>query len=601
MILVEQTSENYEIRFKYDPTLVELIKEIPGRVWHPETKCWTLPNMQVGFFLNKLTGTPYESQLIIHSFEEINKNYSLDDTNQIPEIDISDVDLYVQDGLKLFKHQIDAIKFDKWRNEHGIREGFILADEPGLSKTCTVFNIAMYHKKKYGSKHCLVIPCINSAKYNWVEDIKKHSNGKIVPYLLGTRIKRDGTFRYEGGKEKLADLINMTMYGKKEGEPLPYFIVMNIEALQTKLGRTYVLTNRIIEMVRSGEIGVIALDECHLNISYRSKQGKLLLDIKKAAPRQLEWIPMTGTPITSKPTDVFTPLYLVGGHNEKSYYVWERTYCLFGGYGDKEIIGYKNIQQLKHILQPNMLRRRKEQVLDLPPKIYHTEYVENTEYQTRLYNKVKAEIKQVIKDENLPNPLVKMFLLRQINGSPELVDEALQVDSHYLSKNAKLTRLMQLLDEILQGDEKALIFSNWLEPLRVIYRFLKPKYKVCCCTGTMKPEDREKHKAVFMKNPEYKIMIGTVGAMGTSHTLTAASNVIFYDSPWNPSDIEQCEDRCHRAGTTRPVNIYTLIVKDTVDEVVHNILSRKAGTSDYIVDNELDVKKHPEILELMLH
>ena len=116
----------------------------------------------------------------------------------------------------------------------------------------------------------------------------------------------------------------------------------------------------------------------------------------------------------------------------------------------------------------------------------------------------------------------------------------------------------------------------------------------------MSIDDREKHKRVFMNNPEYKIMIGTVGAMGISHTLTAARNVIFYDSPWNPSEIEQCEDRCHRAGTTGTVNVYTLITKNTVDEVVHDILSQKQGTADFIVDNELDPRKHPEIVDLLL-
>ena len=106
---------------------------------------------------------------------------------------------------------------------------------------------------------------------------------------------------------------------------------------------------------------------------------------------------------------------------------------------------------------------------------------------------------------------------------------------------------------------------------------------------------------IGVHNPDYKIMIGTVGALGVSHTLTVARNVIFYDSPWNPSDVKQCEDRCHRAGTTRSINIYTLIVKDTIDEVVHNILSKKEGTANYIVDNELDIKAHPELLDIILN
>jgi SWI/SNF-related matrix-associated actin-dependent regulator 1 of chromatin subfamily A len=116
----------------------------------------------------------------------------------------------------------------------------------------------------------------------------------------------------------------------------------------------------------------------------------------------------------------------------------------------------------------------------------------------------------------------------------------------------------------------------------------------------MKQHVREAHKKAFINNPEYRVIIGTVGALGVSHTLTVARNVIFYDSPWTPADIEQCEDRCYRPGTQNAVNIYTLIVKDTVDETVHEILSKKEGTSQYIVDNNIDLKRHPELLNLLL-
>lgn len=600
MISINQVGDIYEVRFKYDSELVNLIKEVPTREWHPERKCWDIHKDKLGFFLAKLKDTPWEHETQIKSYEELDKNYTIDYSKEVPNVDISDVDLYVQDGSKLFQHQIDAIKYDKWRNEHGIRSGFLLADAPGLAKTCSVMNIAMYHKKKYGAKHCLVIVCVNGAKFNWQADILKHSNGKINPYILGTRKKRDGSFRCDDGKAKVEDLMNMTMYGDKNGEPLPYFIITNIESLRTKLGRTYILNRRLIELVKAGEIGIIAVDEIHTGASPTSKQGGLLLDIKKACPPTVEWIPMTGTPITSKPTDLYTPLFLVGAHNSTSYYMWEASYCIKGGYHDKEIIGYKNIVQLKRILQPNMLKRNKDEVLDLPPKIYHTEYIENTPYQQRLYNNVKTQLRERYRllDKRF-NPMIEFIRLRQVNGSPELVDN-INLDEKYLSKNAKLVRLLEILDEVVQDDEKALVFSNWVEPLRTIYKYLIKKYKVCCCTGTMSLEDREKHKEVFMRNPEYKIMIGTVGAMGTSHTLTAARNVIFYDSPWSPAQIEQCEDRCHRPGTTQTVNVYTLITKDTVDETVHEILSKKQGTAEFIVDDKLNLTKHPEFIELML-
>lgn len=116
----------------------------------------------------------------------------------------------------------------------------------------------------------------------------------------------------------------------------------------------------------------------------------------------------------------------------------------------------------------------------------------------------------------------------------------------------------------------------------------------------MSADEREKHKQAFISDPSRRVMIGTIGALGTSHTLTVARNVIFYDSPWNPADIEQAEDRCHRPGTTNSVFVYSLITKGTVDEKVHQILNKKEGTANYIVDNELDLHSHPELFDLLL-
>jgi len=361
--------------------------------------------------------------------------------------------------------------------------------------------------------------------------------------------------------------------------------------------------NQVYDLTISNTHTYFANDILVHNCSPQSQQGKQLLRIKNACQKDVQWIPMTGTPITSKPTDVFLPLRLVDGHQNTSYWSWCQHYCVYGGFGGHEIIGYRNIPELKQILQPNMLRRLKKDVLDLPPKIHYTEYIDNSPYQEKLYKSILADV-QADRDSIVKsmNPLAKFLHLRQVNGSPELVDDSISVDDKdYLSKNAKLSRMLELLDDILsEPTEKVVIFSNWVEPLRTLYRFVSKKYKVCCYTGTMSANDREKHKQAFINDPERRIMIGTVGALGTSHTLTVARNVIFYDSPWNPSDIEQAEDRCHRAGTTDSVFVYTLVTRGTVDEKVHQILSTKEGTANYIVDNDLDLRNHPEVFDLLL-
>lgn len=603
MFYAIQEGDIYNLKFKYDPNLIAHIKNVPGRKYIPEGKYWTIPSAHLGFLLNEIKGTAYENAMQIQSEENINRNASIDTTKEIPDIDISDIDIYVKEGYTPYQHQLAFLKYAKARD----RKGFILADDQGCGKTWEVMNFALYQRKKYGYKHCLIIACVNVAKYSWQDDIEKHTNGMEQGYILGSRVvtrgKRKGQIRYNGsGDDKVTDLKSGHMYGDENAPELPYFIIVNIEALRAKVGKHYILEEAIIDMINNGQLSMIAIDECHKNMSPQATQGKVILDIKKRTDKKVQWIPMTGTPIKNKPTDVFTPLKLVDGHAFKSFYMWSQQFCIFGGFGGYEVLGYKNIPLLKEMLQGNMIRREKSEVLDLPPKIYITEYVENTSYQQALYDDISEEIYEH-KDDILGsiNPLAHMLRLRQVNGSPELVDDDLIVTDTYPEKcNAKLARLLEIVDDIVERGEKVIVFSNWVEPLRNIYKFISKTHKTCCYTGTMSEADREKHKRVFQNNPEYKVMVGTTGAMGVSVTLTAATNVIFFDDCWTPADKEQACDRCYRIGTTKSVNVYTLLAKNTIDEYVYKILEDKRAMSDFIVDGKLDMKRHPELFEKLL-
>ena len=603
MIQISQNNDVYEIRSKYDPTFIEIIKSIPGRRWLPDPKVWTIPLDKLGFLLNAVVGTDYEDALQINSQEYLGVNQTFDKTKTIPDVDISKVKFYVEDGKELYQHQKDTMKYALYRDQTGRHSGFLLGDQPGLGKTLSVMNLALHRKLTRKDKHCLVICCINTAKYNWYEDIIKHTNGEQIPYLIGTRKNRKGVESIRGSKEKLDDLLTLKKYGqKKNGEKLPYFLIINIEAIRYKEGRKYPIADRIIELINEGKINMIAVDEIHKNCSPTSNQGKQVLKIKKQTGKKLEWIPMTGTPITKSPLDCFLPFRLIDAHDYSSFYLWSQNFCVYGGFGGHEVIGYKNIPQLKSMVQDNMLRRLKKDVLDLPPKIHITEYVENTPYQQRLYAQVRGDMlaqKGVLQASM--NPLAQFIRLRQVNGYPEVIDKNLSPTSKdYLSKNAKMKRILEIIDLHVSQGEKVVVYSNWVEPLRTLYRYVSKKYKTCCYTGTMSDADKEKNKRVFTTNPEYMVMLGTIGALGTSHTLTVAHVEIFFDEPWNATDKEQAEDRCHRISATEPLMIYTMLTTGTVDDRVHNIVYTKDGIAKYIVDDDLDFKKHPELFDLLL-
>lgn len=141
------------------------------------------------------------------------------------------------------------------------------------------------------------------------------------------------------------------------------------------------------------------------------------------------------------------------GVERRSFYSFRNAYCTMGGFGGYKVIGYKNLDSLNAELNTVMLRRKKEEVLDLPPKLYSTEYVELTTAQKKQYRDIKNGI--VADMENIlasVNPLNCTLRLRQLtSGNPNLTDDS-----------PKLDRIKEMLEEeIIPNGHKAIIFSQW--------------------------------------------------------------------------------------------------------------------------------------------
>ena len=129
------------------------------------------------------------------------------------------------------------------------------------------------------------------------------------------------------------------------------------------------------------------------------------------------------------------------------------------------------------------------------------------------------------------------------------------------------------------------------------YERLK-RFNPAIITGETKDRVAEQDK--FMNDKRCKCIIGTIGAMGTGLTLTAASTVIFLDSPWNRANKEQAEDRAHRIGTKSNLNIITIVCKDTIDERIEELVYKKGAMADMLVDGKIDNNKS-EIIDFLLN
>jgi SNF2 family DNA or RNA helicase len=434
---------------------------------------------------------------------------------------------------------------------------------------------------------CLIICGINGTKYNWADEVKIHSREDA--WVLGTRFtKRPPIKVVEGGtKEKLEDLNNI---------PAQFFWITNIETLRGgsyKEGKgknaklRFPVAERIQELIDNGTIGMVAFDEAHKAKNPDSQQGKALLSIHAPHP-----IPMSGTFLLNNPLDLYLPLAWAGFENH-SFYQYKNHYCVYGGYGGKEVIGYKNLDELRSIMSKVMLRRTKGDVLDLPPKVHVNEYVEMTPEQKKLYKDVREQIRDNIDKIKLhPDPMSEMLRLRQVTGYPGVLSTS-------VTESAKMDRLEEMVEEIASVGEKCIVFSQWSTMTNVVRNKLK-RFNPAYITGEVASEERMDEIKRFQNDPECKVIIGTIGAMGTGLTLTAASTVIFLDEPWNRGIKDQAEDRAHRIGTRGTVRIVTLITKDSVDEGVYNLVQKKGRMADLLIDGKVDGRNIDSALDYLL-
>ena len=555
------------VSFEYDSNLVSIIKSMGTRVYIPDKKTWEIPESAVPMLMSRLHD--YDVMLRGEMRHETPESHA-----QLPSGFVF--------TTKPYKHQMEGVIYGL---EH---ESFLLGDDQGLGKTKEIIDIAMCRKQTDGLKHCLIICGINGNKYNWADEVKIHS--REDSWILGTRFtKRPPIKMIEGStKDKMEDLNNI---------PHQFFWITNIETLRggsfkEKQGKRTVMrfpiAEKIQELCDRGIIGMIAFDEAHKAKNPDSQQGKALLSIDCKGPK----IPMSGTFVLNNPLDLYLPLRWAGFETH-SFYAYKQHYCKMGGFGGKEIVGYKNLDELRSMVSKVMLRRVKGDVLDLPPKVHTIEWVDAYPEQKSLYKDVRDQIRDNIDKVKIqPDPLSEMLRLRQVTGYPGIL-------SSTVTKSAKMDRMEELVEEEVSVGGKAIIFSNWSEMTNVIRHKLK-KYNPAYITGEVGSVQRMEEKDRFQNDPNCKVMIGTIGALGTGFTLTAAQLVIFVDEPWNRGIKDQAEDRAHRIGTRGTVRIVTILTRDTVDEGVYNLVQKKGKMADLLVDGKVDGKNVDNVLSYLL-
>ena len=542
------------ISFPYDTRIIDVIRSMPTRYWNPDEKEWEVPALKIDELMEKLNDYPVDligQELLVEEEIEAPKDFEY--------------------KTKPFKHQIEGFKYGM------MHERWLLGDDQGLGKSKQVIDIAVAKKLQYGYEHCLIVCGVNGLKWNWREEIKTHSNE--TSHILGQKIKKNKIV-IGSTQDKINDLDALLA---SKSSILDYFIITNVESL-----RNETIVSKISELCKNKTIGIIAADEVHKMKNPTSQQGKGFLKLNSECK-----IAMTGTPLMNTPLDLYIILKWLG-YEKHSFYAFKNHHCIMGGFGGYEVVGYKNMDELQQQLDHIMLRRLKEEVLDLPEKTYIDEYVEMNGKQEQIYKEVTMEIKANIDQISIaPNPLAELIRMRQATGYTGILSSSIK-------ESAKLDRMEELVDDAIKNGKKVVIFSNWTQMTDVImYRLSVKGYEPVIITGQTPDVSRQAYINYFQNEDKCKVMIGTIGALGTGVTLTAGTVEIFLDEPWNKALKNQAEDRCHRIGQNSNVTIYTLLTKNTIDERIHELVERKGAISDAIVDGKLG-ENRKELLEFLL-
>lgn len=523
------------VSFDFNRAIVDEIKLLDGCVFNAETKEWEMPLTNLSEFLDRVCVHDQVNLQLQKYHEKETVEYQL---QQYPTKPFS----YQEEGIQF------GLNHDKW----------LLLDAPGLGKTLQLTYLAQELKERQGLQHCLIICGINTLKTNWKNEIEKHST--LTCRILGQRITKKGNLVVDGIQERLKQL----------KEPIEeFFVITNVETLRDDKIVQAILKNK------HNKFDMIVVDEVHKCKSNQSQQGKNLLKLNKAKYQ----VGATGTLLLNNPLDAYVPLKWIGAERA-NYSTFRYYYCNYGGPFGNMLVGFKNVHVLQDQIKKYSLRRTKD-ILDLPPKNIIHEYVDMSEAQSIFYENVKAGIAQNVDKVKLStaNVLSMVTRLRQATACPSiLTSESIP--------SAKMDRAEDLAEQILASGYKLVIFSTFKQTVYELAERLK-QYKIVIATGDQKDFEIENAKKQFQEDPSTQVFIGTWQKCGTGITLTAASYLIFIDTPFTEAEFTQASDRIYRIGTKESVFIYNLVTRYTVDERVLELVTDKGAIADYVVDEKI--------------
>lgn len=433
----------------------------------------------------------------------------------------------------LFPHQVEGVAFMLGRRRA------ILADDMGLGKTRQAI-VALRHKAPDGP---YLVVCPASVKRNWAREIELASPGARIELIEGT----------------------------KPSKPKADWVVVNYDILGKHVAA--------LEAVRWAGL---VFDEAHYLKNHTSARSRLARQLVEGANETASTTAaiylLTGTPLTNRPRDLFVLLQLVGHSLGRSFLSFAKRYCAAerNEYGWKTD-GASNLEELTVQLHGVMLRRSKDQVLSLPPKLRTWLPVDVPP------GTASREIKEVVEllvERNAPaDPGSSPSDARARGRLLALLTVARQKIAV-----AKTSSTLDFVEGAVAQGEKVIVFSCFDEPLQTLAKALGNS--AVLVTGKTPTGKRQSLVDRFQREDDVRVFLANIVAGGVGLNLTAATQVVFNDLDWVPANHWQAEDRAYRIGQTRTVNVTYMVGQDTVDDFVYAVLQTKSALVSAVVDGE---------------
>jgi SWI/SNF-related matrix-associated actin-dependent regulator of chromatin subfamily A-like protein 1 len=419
-------------------------------------------------------------------------------------------------NANLYPHQADGVAFlvSKKRT--------ILGDDMGLGKTRQAI-VAMEAATPEGA---VLIVCPASLKLNWRREI-----------LMVDPEAKIEVIGFDSAQESA-----------------PRWVIVNYDILRKH-------AERLHDVAWSGVI----LDEAHFikNKSQRTSHCLKLLGVQEAAKAPLigpDYVfLLTGTPMTNRPRDLFNLLRCVGHPSSRSFLSFAKRYCdaYRNDYG-WVTTGASNIDDLNLLMKEVMLRRKKDDVLDLPPKVRSWIPVDIRASKAAL-NAIESFLTWYDQtDPNRPNDAQFLAKLTRV-----------RVALH----KAKHKAVSERIRDVIATGEKVVVFTCFNDGVdRHISDLKEAAVKI---TGNCSAKERQDAVDQFQDDPNVRVAVCNIIAGGVGITLTAGTHVIFQDLDWVPANHAQAEDRCYRMGQTNRVTVEYFHAEGSLDTYIARLLSRK--------------------------